>query len=46
MHLTPREMEKLMLHYAGEVAKQRKEKGFIFPRHCWSWRAKERVWQS
>lgn len=27
MHLTPREMEKLMLHYAGEVAKQRKEKG-------------------
>ena len=27
MHLTPKEMEKLMLHYAGEVALQRKEKG-------------------
>lgn len=27
MRLTPREMEKLMLHYAGELAKQRKERG-------------------
>ncbi|MGN0483762.1 MAG: urease subunit gamma [Lachnospiraceae bacterium] len=27
MRLTPREMEKLMLHTAGELAKQRKEKG-------------------
>lgn len=27
MHLTPKEMEKLMLHYAGELAKQRKERG-------------------
>lgn len=27
MHLTPREMEKLMLHYAGELAKQRKARG-------------------
>lgn len=27
MHLTPRESEKLMLHYAGTVAKERLEKG-------------------
>lgn len=27
MHLTPREQEKLMLHFAGELAKQRKERG-------------------
>lgn len=27
MRLTPREIEKLMLHTAGELAKQRKEKG-------------------
>lgn len=27
MHLTPKEMEKLMLHYAGELAKQRKSRG-------------------
>lgn len=27
MHLTPRESEKLMLHYAGSIAAQRKEKG-------------------
>ncbi|MBQ4529232.1 MAG: urease subunit beta [Lachnospiraceae bacterium] len=27
MHLTPRETEKLMLHYAGVVAKERLEKG-------------------
>ncbi len=27
MHLTPREIEKLMLHTAGELAKQRKAKG-------------------
>lgn len=27
MHLTPREMEKLMLHYAGELSKQRKMRG-------------------
>lgn len=27
MHLTPRETEKLMLHYAGKVAKERLEKG-------------------
>ncbi|MFA6835871.1 MAG: urease subunit gamma [Fibrobacteraceae bacterium] len=27
MHLTPREIEKLMLHSAGELAKQRKAKG-------------------
>lgn len=27
MHLTPRETEKLMLHYAGSVAKERLEKG-------------------
>ena len=27
MHLTPRESEKLMLHYAGAVAKERLEKG-------------------
>lgn len=27
MHLTPREMEKLMLHYAGELAKTRKARG-------------------
>lgn len=27
MHLTPREEEKLMLHYAGTVAKERLEKG-------------------
>lgn len=27
MHLTPKEMEKLMLHYAGELAKQRKLRG-------------------
>lgn len=27
MRLTPREMEKLMLHTAGELAKQRKERG-------------------
>lgn len=27
MHLTPKEMEKLMLHYAGELAKQRKGRG-------------------
>lgn len=27
MHITPREMEKLYLHYAGTVAKERREKG-------------------
>ncbi|MGN0182123.1 MAG: urease subunit gamma [Candidatus Ornithomonoglobus sp.] len=27
MHLTPREQERLMLHYAGELAKSRKERG-------------------
>lgn len=27
MYLTPREMEKLMLHYAGELAKQRRARG-------------------
>lgn len=27
MHLTPKEMEKLMLHYAGELAKQRRARG-------------------
>lgn len=27
MKLTPREMEKLMLHTAGELAKKRKERG-------------------
>lgn len=27
MHLTPREQEKLMLHYAGSLAKERKQKG-------------------
>ncbi|MGN0164152.1 MAG: urease subunit gamma [Candidatus Ornithomonoglobus sp.] len=27
MHLTPREQERLMLHYAGELAKARKERG-------------------
>ena len=26
MHLTPREQERLMTHYAGELAKQRKAK--------------------
>ena len=27
MHLTPREIEKLMLHSAGELAKKRKARG-------------------
>lgn len=27
MHLTPREQERLMIHYAGELAKQRKARG-------------------
>lgn len=27
MHLTPREQERLMTHYAGELAKQRKNRG-------------------
>ena len=27
MRLTPREMDKMMLHYAGELAKKRKERG-------------------
>ncbi len=27
MYLTPKEMEKLMLHYAGELAKQRHSRG-------------------
>ena len=27
MHLTPRETEKLLLHLAGELAKQRKSRG-------------------
>ena len=27
MRITPREIEKLMLHYAGELAKQRKQRG-------------------
>ncbi len=27
MHLTPRETDKLMLHLAGMVAKERKERG-------------------
>lgn len=27
MHLTPREMEKLMLHYAGELAQKRLDRG-------------------
>jgi urease gamma subunit len=27
MHLTPREIEKLMLHTAGELAKSRKDRG-------------------
>ncbi|AFL97851.1 urease subunit gamma [Ornithobacterium rhinotracheale] len=27
MHLTPREKEKLMLHFAGELAQKRKDRG-------------------
>lgn len=27
MHLVPREMEKLMLHFAGELAQKRKDRG-------------------
>lgn len=27
MHLTPKETEKLMLHFAGELAKKRKDRG-------------------
>ncbi|MDQ0202716.1 urease subunit gamma [Pectinatus haikarae] len=27
MHLAPKDMEKLLLHYAGTVAKERKERG-------------------
>ena len=27
MHLTPREIERLMLHTAGDLARKRKEKG-------------------
>jgi urease subunit gamma len=27
MHLTPRETEKLMLHFAGELARKRKDRG-------------------
>lgn len=27
MHLTPKETDKLMLHYAGDLAKKRKERG-------------------
>lgn len=27
MRLTPREMDKMLLHYAGELAKKRKERG-------------------
>lgn len=27
MHLMPREIEKLMLHFAGELARKRKERG-------------------
>ncbi|WP_182186114.1 urease subunit gamma [Pectinatus frisingensis] len=27
MHLVPKDMEKLLLHYAGTVAKERKERG-------------------
>jgi urease subunit gamma len=27
MHLTPREIEKLMLHFAGELAQKRKARG-------------------
>ncbi|MCK0203011.1 urease subunit gamma [Ornithobacterium rhinotracheale] len=27
MHLTPRETEKLMLHFAGELAQKRKDRG-------------------
>ncbi|MEQ8155010.1 MAG: urease subunit gamma [Clostridiaceae bacterium] len=27
MHLTPKETEKLMLHFAGELAKQRRARG-------------------
>ena len=27
MHLTPKEQEKLMLHMAGNLAKERKERG-------------------
>ncbi len=27
MHLTPREMERLMIHTAGQLAKDRKERG-------------------
>ncbi|QAA34352.1 urease subunit gamma [Clostridium manihotivorum] len=27
MYFTPREMEKLMLHYAGELARKRKDRG-------------------
>ncbi|MBB5336039.1 urease subunit gamma [Pectinatus brassicae] len=27
MHLTPKDMEKLLLHYAGNVAQQRKDRG-------------------
>lgn len=27
MHLTPRETEKLMLHFAGKLAKERKDRG-------------------
>lgn len=27
MHLMPKDMEKLLLHYAGEIASQRKQRG-------------------
>ena len=39
MRLNPKEQEKLMLHMAGELAKQRKERGlrlnYVVP-NCWN----------
>lgn len=47
MHLTPRETDKLLLHVAGSLAKERKQRGvkLNYPETvayissgCWSWR--------
>lgn len=54
MRLTPKEQEKLMLHMAGNLAKERKERGvklnyveslLISVRNFWNWHVTEkRLW--
>ena len=49
MRLTQKEQEKLMLHMAGNLAKERKERGvklnYVSVRNFWNWHVTEkRLW--